>query len=99
MGLGPAYLSGGVVKTIVKMLIALALLPADRIYEGFQVVQPNFILFLKQVFIFFFSYSVSKRKMLTPSCKSQLRFGLESLGCIHITVDTGLEPKGPKGSA
>ncbi|KAK4003868.1 hypothetical protein OUZ56_005619 [Daphnia magna] len=38
-GLSAAYLAGGVVRRIIKMLIALALLPQERIFEGFQCIR------------------------------------------------------------
>ncbi|KZS10525.1 Uncharacterized protein APZ42_024988 [Daphnia magna] len=38
-GLQRAYRSGGVIKSIVKKLISLALLPSNRAYEGFQTIR------------------------------------------------------------
>ncbi|KAK4021334.1 hypothetical protein OUZ56_003251 [Daphnia magna] len=38
-GLQRAYRSGGVIRSIVKNLIALALLPSNRAYEGFQTIR------------------------------------------------------------
>ena len=35
-GLAATYLAGGVVRRIVKVLIALALLPQERVFEVFK---------------------------------------------------------------